>query len=165
MLPSSGYISTSGAILVPLTWVPFHSWVLWRVNQWTAFKPYYSEFLSSIFILYLNTLTCHSFIYICVCILWQLCLPPLNSANSDPYLTFPSCCGVVNPSWSEVHHFVRFLDLQLKSCEESVFCDETLVGDIVAGLKSFVVKFMIRMSRVRLKYEGYCTARSCSAAV
>lgn len=29
----------------------------------------------------------------------------------------------------------------------SVFCDEMLVGDIMSGLKSFVVKFMIRMSR------------------
>ena len=29
----------------------------------------------------------------------------------------------------------------------SVFCDEMLVGDVMSGLKSFVVKFMIRMSR------------------
>ena len=29
----------------------------------------------------------------------------------------------------------------------SVFCDKMLVGDIMSGLKSFVVKFMIRMSR------------------
>jgi hypothetical protein len=29
----------------------------------------------------------------------------------------------------------------------SVFCDEMLIGDIMSGLKSFVVKFMIRMSR------------------
>ena len=28
-----------------------------------------------------------------------------------------------------------------------MFCDETFVGDIMSGLKSFVVKFMIRMSR------------------
>lgn len=54
-----------------------------------------------------------------------------------------------NPSWSEIHHFVKFLDLQLKSCEMSVFCDEKLVGDVMTGLKGFVVTFMIRMSRVR----------------
>ena len=70
---------------------------------------------------------------------------------------FLSRCGVVNPSWSEVHHFVRFLDLQLKSCEESVFCDETFVGDVMSGLKSFVVKFMIRMSRVRELYTVLIT--------
>ena len=52
------------------------------------------------------------------------------------------------PSWSEIRHFVRFLDLQLKSCEQSVFTDHTMVGDVMAGLKGFVVKFMIRMSRV-----------------
>ena len=43
---------------------------------------------------------------------------------------------------------MRFLDLQLQSCEASVFTDPTFVGDVMAGLKGFVVKFMIRMSRV-----------------
>ena len=60
-----------------------------------------------------------------------------------------------NPSWSEIHHFVTFLDLQLKSCEESVFCDEALVGDVMSGLKGFVVTFMITMSRVR--NNTYCS--------
>ena len=59
-----------------------------------------------------------------------------------------SKCGVKDPSWSEIRHFVKFLDLQLQSCEESVFTDPTFVGDVMAGLKGFVVKFMIRMSRV-----------------
>ena len=57
-------------------------------------------------------------------------------------------CGVQDPSWSEINHFTKFLNLQLESCEKSVFCDETLVGDVMSGLKGFVVKFMIRMSRV-----------------
>ena len=52
------------------------------------------------------------------------------------------------PSWSEIRHFVKFLDLQLQSCEKSVFTDPQFVGDVMAGLKGFVVKFMIRMSRV-----------------
>ena len=60
----------------------------------------------------------------------------------------PSYCGVKDPSWSEICHFVMFLDLQLQSCELSVFTDLSLVGDVMAGLKGFVVKFMIRMSRV-----------------
>ena len=54
-----------------------------------------------------------------------------------------------DPSWSEIRHFVKFLDLQLQSCEKSIFTDSTLVGDVMSGLKGFVVKFMIRMSRVR----------------
>lgn len=52
-----------------------------------------------------------------------------------------------NPSWREIKHFVEFLNIQLQSCEESVYCNEALVGDVLAGLKSFVVKFMIRMSK------------------
>ena len=62
---------------------------------------------------------------------------------------FPSHsnCGIRDPSWCEIRHFIKFLDIQLQACEASVFCDETLIGDIMSGLKSFVVKFMIRMSR------------------
>ena len=59
-----------------------------------------------------------------------------------------SYCGIRDPSWAEIRHFVSFLDLQLQSCERSYFCNEDFVGDIMAGLKSFVVKCMIRMSRV-----------------
>ena len=43
---------------------------------------------------------------------------------------------------------MQFLDLQLLSCEVSVFCKESLVKEILAGLKTFVVKFMVRMSKV-----------------
>ena len=57
-------------------------------------------------------------------------------------------CGVKDPSWMELSHFVRFLDIQLNSCEKSVFCNEVVVGDIMSGLKTFVVKFMVRMSKV-----------------
>ena len=39
------------------------------------------------------------------------------------------------------------MDVQLHLCETSIFCDEVFVHDILSGLKSFVVKFMIRMSR------------------
>ena len=60
-----------------------------------------------------------------------------------------SKCGIWDPSWSEIHHFTKFLNIQLNACELSVFCDETFVGDVMSGLKGFVVKFMIRMSQVR----------------
>ena len=55
-----------------------------------------------------------------------------------------------DPSWSEIHNFAKFLNLQLEACEKSVFCNESLVGDIMSGLKGFVVKFMISMSRVSI---------------
>ena len=59
-----------------------------------------------------------------------------------------SQCGVKHPSWSELRHFVQFLDLQLHSCEVSVFCKDDFIRDVMAGLKTFVVKFMVRMSKV-----------------
>ena len=71
--------------------------------------------------------------------------------NCTFHYTFPllcSKCGVQNPSWAEIKHFTEFLNIQLHSCELSVFCDESLVGDIMSGLKGFVVKFMMLMSRV-----------------
>lgn len=77
---------------------------------------------------------------------WALELP-LYMHTVHVFLSHCSNCGIRDPSWSEIRHFIEFLDIQLKSCEESVFCDEMLVGDVMSGLKSFVVKFMIRMSR------------------
>jgi hypothetical protein len=59
-------------------------------------------------------------------------------------------CGVEDPTWSEIHHFAKFLSLQLEACEESVFCQEVFVGDTMPGFKGFVVKFMISMSRVSI---------------
>ena len=47
-----------------------------------------------------------------------------------------------------MRHFVKFLELQLESCEKSIYCDELFIKDVMSGLKSFVVKFMINMSRV-----------------
>ena len=48
----------------------------------------------------------------------------------------------------ELNHFLEFLDIQLDACEQSIFCNEDIVGDVMSGLKTFVVKFMIRMSKV-----------------
>ena len=53
-----------------------------------------------------------------------------------------------DPSWVELNHFLKFLDIQLNACEQSIFCNEDVVGDVMSGLKTFVVKFMIRMSKV-----------------
>ena len=69
--------------------------------------------------------------------------------NLNFFLYFLRQCGIKDPSWSEIKRFVCFLDTQLRSCEKSVFCDEDIVGDVMSGLKTFVVKFMIRMSKVR----------------
>ncbi|CAN0131609.1 unnamed protein product [Rangifer tarandus platyrhynchus] len=56
-------------------------------------------------------------------------------------------CGVINPSWSELQNFARFLNYQLRDCEASLFCNPTFVGDTLMGFKNFVVTFMIFMAR------------------
>uniref|UniRef100_A0A8D2D6D2 E3 ubiquitin-protein ligase RNF213 n=1 Tax=Sciurus vulgaris TaxID=55149 RepID=A0A8D2D6D2_SCIVU len=56
-------------------------------------------------------------------------------------------CGVINPSWSELRNFARFLNCQLKDCEASVFCNAGFTGDTLRGFKNFVVTFMIFMAR------------------
>ncbi|XP_022796393.1 E3 ubiquitin-protein ligase rnf213-alpha-like isoform X3 [Stylophora pistillata] len=64
-------------------------------------------------------------------------------------------CGIPDPSWSEIRHFVSFLNSQLRDCEQSFYCDMQLMRAILAGpnvlnlegFRSFVVRFMIQMSR------------------
>ena len=56
-------------------------------------------------------------------------------------------CSVESPSWSELSHFSKFLNTQLRDCEESDFCNSQALGDEFQGFKQFVVRFMIRMSQ------------------
>ena len=56
-------------------------------------------------------------------------------------------CGITHPSWAEVRNFVSFLDKQLLDCDNSDYCQSGLMGQDWKGFKSFVVKFMIHMSR------------------
>ena len=65
-----------------------------------------------------------------------------------PQFTNCSKCGIRDPSWVEIHHFIKFMSFQLNACELSAFCDETLVGDVLSGLKRFVTKFTLRMAQV-----------------
>ena len=90
----------------------------------------------------------HKYLLI-LCIKFGIKNQKIVPANSIIKITFffHSNCGIRDPSWCEIQHFIKFLDVQLESCEVSVFCNEMLIGDVMSGLKSFVVKFMIRMSR------------------
>ncbi|KAM9745174.1 E3 ubiquitin-protein ligase rnf213-alpha-like isoform 2-T2 [Menidia menidia] len=56
-------------------------------------------------------------------------------------------CGIMDPSWAELRNFAWFLNLQLKDCETSVFCDASFTGDTLSGFKTFVVDFMILMAK------------------
>ena len=71
-------------------------------------------------------------------------------------------CGIPDPSWSEIRHFVSFLNSQLRDCEQSLYCDMQLMGAVLAGpnvlnlegFRSFVVRFMIQMSRVSWHFKS-----------
>lgn len=56
-------------------------------------------------------------------------------------------CGIVDPSWTELRNFAWFLNLQLRDCETSDFCQMDIVGDTLRGFKTFVVDFMILMAK------------------
>ncbi|XP_069016032.1 E3 ubiquitin-protein ligase rnf213-beta [Embiotoca jacksoni] len=56
-------------------------------------------------------------------------------------------CGMEDPSWGELKNFSWFLNVQLKDCENSVFCDPDFLADQLPGFKGFIVKFMILMAR------------------
>ncbi|XP_016335836.1 E3 ubiquitin-protein ligase rnf213-beta-like [Sinocyclocheilus anshuiensis] len=55
--------------------------------------------------------------------------------------------GLKDPSWAEIKHFTWFLNLQLKDCENSLFCDPDFLADNLSGFKDFIVKFMIHMAQ------------------
>ncbi|XP_026134867.1 E3 ubiquitin-protein ligase rnf213-alpha-like isoform X3 [Carassius auratus] len=56
-------------------------------------------------------------------------------------------CGIIDPSWAELRNFAWFLNLQLRDCERTVFCDVSFIGDTLMGFKTFVVDFMILMAK------------------
>ncbi|KAM6394866.1 E3 ubiquitin-protein ligase rnf213-alpha-like [Rhynochetos jubatus] len=55
-------------------------------------------------------------------------------------------CGSSNPSWTELSNFTHFLNFQLRKCEKSAFCSPAVIRQF-RGFKTFVIKFMIAMSK------------------
>uniref|UniRef100_A0A3P9I788 RING-type E3 ubiquitin transferase n=1 Tax=Oryzias latipes TaxID=8090 RepID=A0A3P9I788_ORYLA len=66
---------------------------------------------------------------------------------SDCLHHFLLYCGMGDPSWGELKNFSWFLNVQLKDCESSVFCDPDVLADHLPNFKSFIVSFMIVMAR------------------
>ena len=62
-------------------------------------------------------------------------------------------CGIRDPSWAELNHFVNFLNVQLCDCEKSVFCDPEIYGNILQGFRAFAIRLMIQMSRVSFSFN------------
>ena len=90
----------------------------------------------------------------------QSCLLPIpmwlkkKTANlCTGYILYTFCflysnCGVIDPSWAELSHFAHFLSIQLKDCQECIFCIPELLADTgLQGFKSFVVRFMVQMAK------------------
>ena len=61
---------------------------------------------------------------------------------------FSRHCGLEDPSWSELHHFVWFLNTQLVDFENNMFVSAAAAEDL-PGFSKFVLRFLIQMSRVR----------------
>ena len=147
------------------TWIGSPTLAMWREPLPTAWRSFYSEWTHLLPFCLLSTSTFPLTFSFSPFLSSHFLHSSLFSWSFSPFFTsdfllsyplspslpfpLPSSCGLRDPSWAEIRHFVMFLDIQLQSCEASVFCDETFVGDVMAGLKGFVVKFMIRMSRVR----------------
>ncbi|CAH1233988.1 RNF213 [Branchiostoma lanceolatum] len=75
--------------------------------------------------------------------------PHAHSAvdNHASFLKVVLChCGIKDPSWAELRHFLSFLNYQLRDYEQSDFCKDFL-RDSLPGLRKFVVDFMIIMSK------------------
>ncbi|XP_052217509.1 E3 ubiquitin-protein ligase rnf213-alpha-like [Dreissena polymorpha] len=65
---------------------------------------------------------------------------------NDCLSVFMRRCGVVNPSWSEIYHFVLFLNKQLLDFEQNQFVTRAAEEDL-PGFSSFVLRFLIQMSK------------------
>ncbi|XP_053396011.1 E3 ubiquitin-protein ligase rnf213-alpha-like [Mercenaria mercenaria] len=55
-------------------------------------------------------------------------------------------CGIQDPSWSELHHFVWFLNTQLVDFKENDFVSGA-AADVLPGFSTFVLRFLIQMSK------------------
>ena len=56
-------------------------------------------------------------------------------------------CCLQNPTWMELTHFASFLNAQLFASENSIFLNAAVMGEDLPGMKIFVVKFLIQMSK------------------
>ncbi|XP_052086034.1 E3 ubiquitin-protein ligase RNF213-like [Mytilus californianus] len=71
---------------------------------------------------------------------------PVHGIKPAAGVDFERHCGIRDPSWSELHHFVSFLDAQLQDFEVSSFCSSVALQDL-PGFPKFVLRFLIQMSR------------------
>ena len=58
-------------------------------------------------------------------------------------LLSPRACPIQDPSYAELTHFLSYLNVQLESCEKSIFCNQMQDGWQNLQFKRFVIKFKI----------------------
>ena len=54
---------------------------------------------------------------------------------------------IKKPTWMELTHFASFLNAQLLSSERSIFTNAEMTREDLPGMKLFVIKFLIQMSK------------------
>ncbi|NWR66304.1 RN213 ligase, partial [Bucorvus abyssinicus] len=69
------------------------------------------------------------------CNLDRFCYEPgcVEGSPAECLQHFLLHCGVIDPSWSELRNFTWFLNIQLRDCEYSVFCNPDFVQDTLQG--------------------------------
>ena len=63
------------------------------------------------------------------------------------YSLFFRYCGIGDPSWLELRNFIHFFSKNLEDSENSDFTS-VFTSSIFAGFKTFVVSFLLQMSKV-----------------
>ncbi len=56
-------------------------------------------------------------------------------------------CPIQDPSWLELHLFARFLNYQFSTTEKSIYCNYQMMKDDLPGIKMFIIRFLIQMSK------------------
>lgn len=87
-------------------------------------------------------------------IMWLVLQFSVTELKELNYLMCFRHCGLNDPSWSELCNFTNFMSSQLRDCEQSEFCKDYLSDDL-PGFRAFVLRFMLRMSKVSSTLRYY----------
>jgi len=62
---------------------------------------------------------------------------------------FVNCreCGLNNPSWRELAHYIKFLSCQIENLEKNDYFGENFI-DFIPGFRQFAIKSLLQMAKV-----------------
>ena len=78
---------------------------------------------------------------------YSYCTPHDLTDIHDCLQTLLNHCCLQKPTWMELTHFASFLNAQLLSSETSIYCNAALMKEDLPGMKLFVIRFLIQMSK------------------